>query len=73
MEKAVSTPVHFMMLPPRQQLMLPPPTNLPQLTYTPPTRNSNSSYDILVTSNAPALKMLSMVERRGSRWRVKDP
>lgn len=51
-----------MLPPPPQRLMLPPPPIV--------SKPVDSSYDIVVTSNAPVMQMLKSVERQGAGWRV---
>lgn len=54
--------------------MLPPAPVLPMLL--PPessSSNSDGKYDLIITSDAPALKMLQSIERRGARWHVNAP
>lgn len=49
----------------------PPPIPRPALLPFKP-EPSNSGYDIVITSNAPVLKLLDMVERVGPNWRLKN-
>lgn len=49
---------------PERPMLLPPQSS---------SSNSDSKYDLIITSNAPALQMLQSVKRQGSRWLVNAP
>jgi hypothetical protein len=52
----------------------PPPPSVPfqPVVNEPLAQNSDSSYDIIITSDAPPLQVLGMVQHVGSRWKLKN-
>ena len=78
MKRVITPPRQFlaaaapqrMLPPPLQRLMLPPPPPPSIFSAQAEGSKSNSAYDIVVTSDAPALQMLQAVQRRGSRWQI---